>query len=137
MKFDFSDQIKQKTDKELTDIYINARDYNPDFVKLAEEELQARNINLNGSAKQKAIVDQTAIDQLKEGKDGNRFYIFICFILAIFGGLLGIYAGYVYSQSKIKTDDGESYYAYNKETRQLGKIMMWVGVAAIFILLIW
>ena len=137
MKFDFSDQIKQKTDKELTDIYINARDYNPDFVKLAEEELQARNIKLNGSAKQKAFVDQTAIDQLKEGKDGNRVYIFICFILAIFGGLLGIYAGYVYSQSKIKTDDGESYYAYNKETRQLGKIMMWVGVAAIFILLIW
>lgn len=125
MKFDFSHQIKQKTDKELTDIYINAGDYNPDFVKLAEEELQARNINLSGSAKQKAIVDQTAFDQLKEGKDGNRVYIFICFILAIFGGLLGIYAGYVYNQSKIKTDDGKSYYAYNKETRQLGKLMMW------------
>ena len=135
MKFDFTDQIKEKTDKELTDIYIHARDYNPDFVKLAVEELQARNISMGNSTQKREMVDQLAIDQLKEGRDGNRVYIFICFILAILGGLLGIYAGYIYSQSKIKTADGELYYAYNKETRQLGKIMMWVGIAAIVIIL--
>jgi hypothetical protein len=49
--------------------------------------------------------------------------------------LLGIYAGYVYSQSKIKTDDGESYYAYNKETRRMGKLMMLVGVLSILFII--
>lgn len=49
MQFDFTDQIKQKTDKELTEIFINAKDYNPDFVSLAEKELQARNINIDAS----------------------------------------------------------------------------------------
>jgi hypothetical protein len=135
MKFDFTDQIKQKTDKELTDIFINARDYNPDFVRLAEQELQARSINLDSSVKQKEKVSETLKEELKHGKDGNPLYIFFCFVLALLGGLLGIYAGYVYSQSKIRTADGESYYAYNKETRQLGKIMMLVGVAVILFLL--
>lgn len=27
MKFDFTQQIKQKTDQELTEIFINAKDY--------------------------------------------------------------------------------------------------------------
>lgn len=136
MKFDFTDQIKQKTDKELTDIYINAKDYNPDFVKLAEEELQSRNINLVGSAKQREEVEQAVTEELKQGKDGNPLYIFLCFVLALLGGLLGIYAGYVYSQSKKTAANGESYYAYNKETRKLGKIMMAVGVGAILFILL-
>lgn len=135
MKFDFTDQIKQKTDKELTDIFINARGYNPDFVRLAEKELQARSINLDSSVKQKEKVSETLKEELKQGKDGNPLYIFFCFVLALLGGLLGICAGYVYSQSKIRTADGESYYAYNKETRQLGKIMMLVGVAVILFFL--
>jgi len=45
MQFDFTEQIRQKTDKELTDIFINAKDYNPEFIKLAEKELAARHIN--------------------------------------------------------------------------------------------
>ena len=135
MKFDFTDQIKEKTDKELTDIYINARDYNPEFVRLAKEELLARNIVLDSFAVQKEAAEQLVKNQFKEGRDGNPLYIFICFGLALLGGLLGIYAGYVYSQSKIKTDDGESYYAYNKETRRMGKLMMLVGVLSILFIL--
>lgn len=130
MKFDFADQIKQKTDKELADIYINSRNYNPEFVQLAKQELLARNIVLDSFAVQKEAAEQTVKEELKEGRDRNPLYIFFCFILALLGGLLGIYAGYVYSQSKIKADDGELYYAYNKQTRQMGKLMMLVGVLA-------
>ncbi|MEP6844722.1 MAG: hypothetical protein ABI861_01905 [Panacibacter sp.] len=49
MKFDFTNQIKQKTDEELTEIFIHAKDYNPEFVQLAEQELSARNISLDTS----------------------------------------------------------------------------------------
>lgn len=135
MQLDFTDQIKQKTDKELRDIFIHARDYNPDFVRLAEQELQARNIKLDDSLKQKEIVEQAVKAKLAEGKDGNPVYIFLCFVLALLGGLLAVYAGYIYSQSKIKTPEGESYFAYNKETRQLGKWMMLLG-GAVFLFLI-
>ncbi len=128
MKFDFIQQIKQKTDQELTEVFINAKDYNPEFVRLAEEELQSRNINLDSSKQIKEKKTITNKQQLQAGKSGSPFYIFICFLLALFGGLLGIYAGYIYSQSKMKDVDGEEYYAYNEQTRQYGKIIMWLGI---------
>jgi hypothetical protein len=130
MKFDFTHQIKQKTDKELTEIFINPKDYNPEFVRLAEEELQLRNINIDASKQIKEKKEEISIQQLQAGKNGSPFYIFICFILVLFGGLLGIYAGYIYSQSKIMTSKGE-FYVYNEQTRQLGKIIMWFGIAVL------
>lgn len=132
MKFDFTAQIKQKTDKELTEIFINAKDYNPDFVKLAEQELQNRNINLDTSKQIKEQVEQLDKIQLEHGKAGSPLYIFFCFVLALLGGLIAIYAGYIYSQSKIKSTEGEVFYVYDEQTRQLGRIMMWLG-AAIFL----
>jgi hypothetical protein len=130
MKFDFTHQIKHKTDKELTEIFINPKDYNPEFVRLAEEELQLRNINIDTSREIKEQKEEMSKQQLQTGKTGSPFYIFICFILVLFGGLLGIYAGYIYSQSKIKTSEGE-FYVYNEQTRQLGKIIMWLGIAVL------
>ena len=44
MTKDFETQIKEKTDDELADIYINASDYQPEYVKLVEEQLVERKI---------------------------------------------------------------------------------------------
>lgn len=74
--------------------------------------------------------------QLQAGKSGSPVYIFLCFILALLGGLLGIYAGYIYSQSKIKDSDDQEFYAYNEQTRQYGKIIMWLGIGVLLFLLL-
>lgn len=42
---------------------------------------------------------------LETGKAGSPLYIALCFVLALFGGILGIYAGYIYSKSKVKDVD--------------------------------
>ena len=136
MKFDFTQQIKQKTDQELTEIFINAKDYNPEFVRLAEEELHSRNINLDSSNQIKETKTVISKQQLQTGKNGSPFYIFLCFILALFGGLLGIYAGYIYSQSKIKDSDGQEFYVYSEQTRQYGRIIMWLGIGVLLFLLL-
>ncbi|MCW3118157.1 MAG: hypothetical protein JWM28_2239 [Chitinophagaceae bacterium] len=136
MRFDFADQIRQKTDNELNDIFINAGDYNPEFVRLAEEELKIRNIDMDTSKQVKEKIVQTEKIHLSEGKAGSPLYIFLCFVLALLGGFLGIYAGYIYSQSKTKTNEGEEFYVYNENTRQLGTTMMWLGIAVfVFFLL--
>lgn len=134
MKFDFTKQIKQKTDEELTEVFINVKNYNPEFVRLAEEELIARNINVDASKQIRDKNKEVNKEQLQKGKDGSPFYIFLCFVLALFGGFLAIYAGYIYSQSKIKDAEGNVYYAYNEQTRQLGKIMMWLGIGLLLVL---
>lgn len=131
MKFNFAEQIKQKTDKELIDIFINAKDYNPEFVKLAEEELAARHIPVDASKQVRDKNKTVNTYQLQAGKSGSPLYLFLCFVLALFGGFIGIYAGYIYSRSKIKDNEGQEYYVYNEQTRELGTIMMWIGIAVL------
>lgn len=132
MQFDFGDQIRKKTDQELTDIFINAKDYNPDFVRLAEDELSRRNISLDMSKRVKETTSYVDNKRLSEGKPGSPLYIFLCFVLALLGGVIAIVAGYIYGHSKTKNAEGQSFYVYNEQTRQLGKIMMWLGIAVLF-----
>jgi hypothetical protein len=134
MKIDFTSQIRQKTDSELKDIFIHAKDYSPEFIQATELELQVRNINIPVSKQIKP--KPVNRKQLEHGKPGSPLYIFLSFVLALFGGILGIYAGYIYSQSKITTEDGEQFYVYSEETRKLGKIMMLVGVGVILLFLL-
>lgn len=136
MKFNFTQQIKEKTSEELTEIFINAKEYNPDFVRLAELELNSRNINLDISKRIKEDNKQIMNEQLTEGKPGSPLYILFCFILALFGGLIAIYAGYVYRKSKTKNNEGQEFYVYNEQTRELGEIMMWLGVAVFLFFLL-
>ena len=136
MKFDFTEQIKQKSDEELAQIFVNAKDFNPEFVSLAEKELKSRNISIDSSLQKKDIAADTDIEQLSRGKPGSPLYILLCFVLAIFGGIIAMYAGYIYAYSKNSDGSGNHFYVYNEETRQLGRIMLWVGAAAfIFIIL--
>ncbi len=121
--------------KNLEKIFINAKDYNPDFVRLTEHELQTRNINLDTSKQLKEKVKQIDKRQLEQGKAGSPLYIFFSFVLALLGGLIAIYAGYIYSQSKIKTTEGEvSMFMMNRQDN-LVEFMMWLGVAIFLFLL--
>lgn len=131
---EFPEQIKRKTDKELIDIYVNPHEYQPAFVELAIEELGKRNINLDSYRQAREQKRQKASKQIETGKSGSPLYITLCFVLALFGGILGIYAGYIYSQSKVKDIDGREFYVYDDSTRKLGKLMMLIGIIAIIVL---
>lgn len=133
---EFPEQIKRKTDKELIDIYVNAHEYQPAFVELAIEELGKRNISLDSYKQIREQKKQKVSKHLETGKAGSPLYIALCFVLAILGGILGIYAGYIYSHSKVKDIDGREFYVYDDSTRKLGKLMMLIGVIAIIILAI-
>lgn len=136
MEFDFVSQIQQKSDAELNDIFINAKNYNPDFIRLVEQELHKRDISLDTSIQVREEIQQIDDEQLAIGKQGSPLYMFICFVLAIFGGLIAIYAGYIYSQSKTIGNNGQSFYVYNKQTRELGNIMMWIGIGVLVLVLL-
>ena len=41
---DFEEVVKSKTNEELVDIFVNAADYQPEFLALAEAEVVKRNI---------------------------------------------------------------------------------------------
>lgn len=127
MQLDFAAEVAQKTNNELEDIFRNAKEYNPDFIRLVEDEIVKRNVNIDNIKQVHSQAAQIDKEQLAKGRDGNNLYIILCFLSALFGGLIAIYAGYIYSQSKTKTSDGEEFYSYNNQTRLLGKIMIGLG----------
>jgi hypothetical protein len=137
MNTDFSEHVKIKTDQELIDIYLNAEDYQEDFVKAAVEELEKRNVNINNIRSEKQAKQKITQEQYAKGRKGNELYIVICFVSAFLGGIIGIVGGYVYSQSKHSDEFGTKYYVYDKATRDKGKIMMVIGLFVFVGLLGW
>jgi hypothetical protein len=123
--------VEQKNSKELVDIYLKSQDYQPDFIKTVEAELIKRNIPLDTIKQVKEESDTINDNKIKLGVKGNSFYIVICFISSLTGGVIAIVAGYIYAFSKRKNSQGVAYYYYNEQTRNYGK---WIGVAGLLML---
>jgi hypothetical protein len=132
MEFDFKDQLKAKTDEELTDIYVNQDDFQKDFVSAAVEEMKQRKINIEEFQKQKELKEIRNLEKKSTGIPGNPTYITLAFISAFLGGFIGIIAGYIYSESK-----KEGYYVYDEKTRKYGKIMFIIGIFVFVAAIAW
>ncbi len=137
MNIDFQDQVANKTNEGLLHIYINADEYQEEFIKVVAEELTKRNINIENLQQENDKKTKFTQEQFEKGREGNQFFIILFFISALLGGLLGIIAGYTYNQSKHTNNSGISYYMYNKHTRNLGRIMMIIGAFALLLTLEW
>jgi hypothetical protein len=137
MRINFQEQVAGKTDTELIDIYVNANDYQKEFVNMVFDELNRRKVPIEKYQKEREQKSIFIKEQFEKGRQGNKVYIVLCFISALLGGLLGIIGGYVYSQSKHSDNSGERYYIYDKKTRDQGRIIMILGTFILLIILIW
>lgn len=62
------------------------------------------------------------------GVSAPTIFIVVGFITACLGGLIGILIGYSFWNSINKNDSGESYFHYDKATRNLGKLIFFLGL---------
>ena len=129
----FETIVEQKTDKELVDIYIKSHDYQDDFIKIVEKELIKRKIPIASIKQVKEEADAISDNKLQLGAQGNPFYIALCFLAALLGGVISIVAGYIYAFSKRKNLQGNAYYYYNDQTRKYGEWMLVVGSIMVII----
>lgn len=127
MTKNFEPQIKEKTDNQLSEIYLNANDYQPEFIKIVELELLERKIPLDSLSFIRDKKDEIADDTLEMGKQGSQFWIVAAFIFSLLGGLWAIAAGYDYAYSKHTNSKGVKYYYYNESTRKYGRWMLILG----------
>jgi hypothetical protein len=132
MEFNFKEQLKDKTDQELIDIYLNQDGFQDNFVSAAIDELELRKINIGELQKEKELKEIRSLEKKFSGRPGNSTWIAISFISAFLGGVIGIIAGYIYSQSK---KDGD--YVYDKQTRKYGTIMFIVGLFVFALSIAW
>ena len=122
----FEKVIKEKSDSELTDIFIKNSGYQEEFMLEVQEELTNRNIPIDSLLKFRAEQNDIDDKKLELGEQGSQFWITAAFIGSIFGGIWAIFAGYSYAYSKHKVK-GKEYFVYNESTRKYGRIMLTIG----------
>jgi hypothetical protein len=122
----FEKIIKEKSDSELTEIFIKNKGYQEEFMLKVQEELTIRNVPIDSLLKLRN--EQNSIDEtkLEQGEQGSQFWITAAFVGSIFGGIWALFAGYSYAYSKHKVN-GKEYFVYNDSTRKYGRIMLTVG----------
>jgi len=120
---DFREIIKEKSDEELTDIFIKNSGYQESFMEQVQEELVSRKIPIESLQKFREEQNTIDVSKLEQGEQGSQVWIVLGFLASIVGGLWGIFAGYNYAYSK-HTFKGKQYYIYNESTRKYGKIML-------------
>lgn len=122
----FEKIIKEKSDSELTEIFIKNKGYQEEFMLEVQEELSSRNIPIESLLKLREEQNKVNETVLEQGEQGSQFWITAAFVGSIFGGIWAIFAGYSYAYSKHKVN-GKEYYVYNDSTRKYGRIMLTVG----------
>lgn len=133
---DFHNQIGQKTDQELIDIFLNDYQYQDEFAQLAIRELEERGVDLTSYRLRKQHKDAYILERLEEGRSGHPAYIVLGFVSALLGGFLGIVAGYIYCQSKHKELGDGTHWVYDLKTRNLGTGMMVLGIIVLILSII-
>ena len=129
----FNKQIKEKSDDELAEIYINRHDYQPEFSKAVEEELNARGIALAPLEETKKNTREISDEAYKKGLPGNQTYIILNFIAPLFGFFVPIFflapffAGYRYRFKKRTDPYHVTHFYYDNQTRKYGKWLFILG----------
>jgi len=123
----FESKIREKSNEELVDIFINAQDYQPQFVEIVEKELKSRNIPIASVKKIQEKASEVSDKKIELGERGNPIWVTFCFLFALMGGIYSIVGGYIYAFSKRKNSKGEAFFVYDEQTRKYGKWMLIVG----------
>jgi hypothetical protein len=133
MSFNFQNQMHPKTDEELLNIYYDFDQYQDEYLEIVSEEMEKRGIDFTNLKLRKQHKEAFMLELTEKGKPGDPVYITLGFISALFGGVLGIITGYMYSQSKNKEWGDGTYYYYDLKTRNLGTGMMLLGFFVLII----
>lgn len=137
MGFDFQKRIENNSDEQLLHIYSNFDQYQDEYIDIVSKELDRRGVDFTNLKLRRRHKEEFMLAQLEKGKPGNPVYVTMGFVSALFGGILGIIAGYVYSQSKNKEWGDGTHYYYNLKTRNLGTGMMLLGIVVLIISLVY
>ncbi len=136
MENNFNELVKNKTDNELIDIYLNPQDYQAEFVGLVVEEITHRKLPIDTLDEIRSKKDEVSDNVLAIGKQGNPLYLGLLAISALLGGLIAIVGGYIYAYSTVLDSNGDKLYVYDESTRKWGRIILGVGVLMTFIILV-
>ncbi len=125
---DFTEKLKQKGNEELANLYVNAKDYQPEFIVAVIEEMKQRNMNIENYQSVKNKIEEYAYKKSFVKAKASNLELILGFVSAFLGGFFAIGIGYYFAYSKRKDANNEKVYTYTYRTRIYGKWMMGIGI---------
>ncbi len=116
------------TNDELMEVITKADEWSPFDVVLARKILAEKGENLTDEAI--ATINEKRIEELKVPDPPQTAWIFVGYLFAFFGGLLGIFIGWYLLSFKKTLPNGERVYEYSERDRKHGRIIFYISIAA-------
>ena len=118
----FKEIVQNKADSDLLGMVYQFDGWSPEMLKEVEAELFKRGILPNDIVEKKQQLFKMEENQLLEGRDASPFGLLIGW-LTVFG-LLGIFFGYQYAYSKVRSKYTDRiYFKYNETSRKHGNYL--------------
>ncbi len=124
----FTEKLKEKGNEELAELYVNAKDYQPEFIEAVVEEMKQRGLLIEKYESTKAKIDEYSYKKSFIKDKATSLELILGFFSAFLGGLFAIGIGYYFAYSKRKDANNEKTFTYTHQTRIYGKWMMGIGI---------
>ncbi len=117
------------SESELLEITVRPDEWNEETVRVAEELLRGRNVNM--TAPDKRLLHEQRLHDIRTPKRGHPAWMTLAFISILTGGIPGILIGMGYRYLRDRDPDGNAYYIYHERTRFWGGLVMVLGIMSL------
>jgi len=114
------------TDDELMEVVTKADEWSAFDVVLARKLLVERGKNV--SDKEIETINEQRIEELRQPDPPQTFWIVIGYMVALLGGVLGIFIGWHLYSYKKTLPDGERVYGYTERDRWHGRVIFYLSI---------
>ena len=123
----FSEIVETKSEDELLKMVYEFDEWSPEMLEAVQKELSKRNIlptDINIKRQKLSDIEEA---ELIDGKQASLLGEIVGW-LTVFG-LLGIFIGYNYSYSKVKSKyTGKQFFKYNESSRKNGSYLFYTSI---------
>ncbi|MDB5147760.1 MAG: hypothetical protein JWQ57_1780 [Mucilaginibacter sp.] len=114
------------TDAELMEILEKADEWSSFDHQLARKLLADRGVDV--SDQKLAEINQSRIDELKAPESKQSEWVIIGYIVALIGGVLGIFIGWMLTSHMKTLPTGERVFVYREADRRHGKNILYISI---------
>ena len=123
----FQEVVENKSNDELLKIVYQFDEWSPELLEAVEHELATRNILPTDISIRKQQTTEIEAEQLLKGKEASIIGQIVGWI-AVFG-FLGIFIGYHYPFSKVRSKyTNTQYFSYNEDSRKMGSYLFYSSI---------